>query len=82
MRIKFDQASGAFYVRVRDGEPFEALEIGPGAYVHIDEHGNVLELEFLSLEEFAELTAGGLELPDRIEDPAHWKPPTPTIGKA
>lgn len=70
MRIKFDSVSGAFYIHVRDGDPFEALEIGPGAYVHIDEHGTVLQLEFLSLEEFAELTADGLELPERIEDPA------------
>lgn len=72
MRIKFDQVSGAFYIHVRDGDPFEALEIGPGAYIHIDEHGTVLQLEFLSLEEFAELTAGGLEIPDLIEDPTHF----------
>jgi uncharacterized protein YuzE len=74
MRIKFDPASGAFYIRLRDGDPFEALELGPGAYVHIDEHGTILQLEFLSLEEFAEFTAGGLEVPDRIEDPANWEP--------
>jgi uncharacterized protein YuzE len=74
MRIKFDSVSGAFYIRIRDGQPFEALELGPGAYVHIDEHGAVLQVEFLSLAEFAELTAGGLELPDRIEDPANWEP--------
>ena len=72
MRIKFDQESGAFYILVRDGDPFEALEIAPGAYIHIDEHGIVLQLEFLSLEEFAELTAGVLDIPERIEDPAHF----------
>jgi uncharacterized protein YuzE len=72
MRIKFDSVSGAFYVHVRDGYPFEALELGPGAYVHIDEHGVVLQLEFLSLEEFAELTADGLDIPERIADPAHF----------
>ncbi len=77
MRIKFDQVSGAFYIHVRDGDPFEALEIGPGAYVHIDEQGTVLQLEFLSLEEFADLTAAspseaGLDIPERIKDPAHF----------
>ncbi len=74
MRMKFDPVSGAFYFRVRDGLPFEALELGPGAYVHIDRRGAVLQLEFLSWEEFAELAAGGLEVPERIEDPANWEP--------
>jgi hypothetical protein len=60
---------------VRDGDPFEALEVGAGAYIHIDEQGAVLQLEFLSLEEFAELTAGGLDIPDRIADPATWEAP-------
>jgi uncharacterized protein YuzE len=77
MRIKYDPASGAFYIHLRDGLPFESLELGPGAYVHLDVHGTVLQLEFLSLEEFAELTAGGLEVPDRIEDPANWEPTEP-----
>lgn len=74
MRIKSDSVSGAFYIHLRDGEPFEALELGPGAYIHIDEHGIVLQLEFLSLEEFADLTAGGLDLPECIADPANWEP--------
>ncbi len=74
MRIKFDAVSGAFYIRLRDGHPFEALELGPGAYVHIDEQGSVLGLEFLSLEEFTDLTAEGLELPDRIKDTSTWEP--------
>ncbi len=69
MRIKSDPVSGAFYIHVREGHPSEALEIAPGAYVHIDEQGAVLQVEFLSLEEFTNLTAGGLELPDRIENP-------------
>lgn len=75
MRIKSDAVSSAFYIQLRDGLPFEALELGPGAYVHIDEHGLVLQVEFLSLEEFTTLTAGGLELPDRIDDPANWEIP-------
>jgi hypothetical protein len=74
MIIKSDPVSGAFYIRLREGLPFEALEIAPGAYVHIDEAGTVLELEFLSHEEFLDLTASGLELPERIEDPAGWGP--------
>jgi uncharacterized protein YuzE len=74
MRIKSDPSSGAFYIRVREGTPFEALELAPGAYVHIDEAGAVLQLEFLSQEEFVDLTADGLELPEHIEDPADWGP--------
>ncbi len=74
MRIKFDTVSGAFYRHLCDGIPFETLELGPGAYVHIDEQGVVLQLEFLSLEEFTALTAGGLDLPDRIKDPTNWEP--------
>lgn len=71
MKIKFDKESGAFYITIREGEHSETLDLvdpGFGAYLDIDAEGNVLGLEFLSLEEFAEVTAEGLELPDRIEE--------------
>ena len=71
MKIKFDKESGAFYITIRDGEYSETLDLvdpGFGAYVDIDAEGNVLGLEFLSFEEFAEITAEGLEIPERIED--------------
>lgn len=75
MRFEFDPESGAIYVRVRNGgiaETLEMAEPGFGAYLDIDREGNVLGVEFLSFEEFAELTArygGKLEIPDTVEDP-------------
>lgn len=73
-RFDYDQQSGAFYIRVREGEYSETIplvEIGFGAGVDVDAEGSVLGFEFLSLEEFAEVTdreAGGLEIPERIEN--------------
>ena len=49
------------------------MEPGYGVGVEIDAEGNVLGVDFLSFEEFAELVSrsgGALELPARIEDPA------------
>ncbi len=77
MRIRFDKESGAFYITLREGKVHETLDLGPsaeptfGAYADVDGEGNVLGLEFLSFEEFSELTdssAGGFEIPERIED--------------
>ena len=75
MRFEFDPEGGALYVRVRDGEVAETLEMaepGFGAYLDIDREGNVLGVEFLSFEEFKELSVrfgGRLEIPDTVEDP-------------
>ena len=80
MVFEFDSESGALYVRVREGQVEETLELaepGFGAYMDIDRDGNVLGVEFLSLEEFGELVArsgGVLKLPDHIADPAHFRP--------
>lgn len=71
MKIKFDKESGAFYLKIRDGEYSETLDLvdpGFGAYMDLDAEGNVLGIEFLSFEEFAEITESGLEIPDRVED--------------
>ena len=71
MKIKFDKESGAFYLTIREGEYSETLDLidpGFGAYMDIDAEGNVLGVEFLSFEEFAEITENGLEIPDRVED--------------
>lgn len=51
--VKYDAESGAGYIRLHDGTPYEALEIGSGVYLHVDERGDPLQLEFLSLEELA-----------------------------
>ncbi|QIN77193.1 DUF2283 domain-containing protein [Rubrobacter marinus] len=79
MRFEHDSQSGALYIRVREGEIEETLDLaepGFGAHVDIDREGNVLGIEFLSFEEYAELvcrSGGALELPDRIEDPEHFR---------
>lgn len=76
MRFEFDPGGGAIYVRIRDGEIAETLEMaepGFGAYLDIDQEGNVLGVEFLSFEEFVELTArseGKLEVPVKVASPA------------
>ena len=76
MKIRHDPVSGAFYIKIREGEYEETVPLadpGFGAAADIDREGNVLGLEFLSFEEFAEIIAehgGRLELPERIEDPA------------
>ena len=74
-RFEHDPESGAFYVRLREGEYRETIplvEPGYGAGVDVDGEGNVLGVEFLSYEEYAEVVgrAGGkLDIPERIEDP-------------
>jgi uncharacterized protein YuzE len=79
MRFEFDPESGALYVRVREGQIEEMLvlaEPGFGAHLDIDREGNVVGVEFLSLQEFEELVArasGTLELPERVEDPANFR---------
>ena len=71
-RITHDPLSGAFYVRLREGTYSETVplaEPGFGAGVDVDAEGNVLGLEFLSFEEFAEIVArhgGALEVPERM----------------
>jgi uncharacterized protein YuzE len=75
MIIKEDVAAGAVYMKLRDGEVAETVEVSDAdAYVDLDADGYVLGIEFLSLEEFqhAMQTAHGLEIPERIEDPADF----------
>ncbi len=72
MIIKEDIAAGAVYMKLRDGEVAETVEVSDAdAYVDLDAEGNVLGIEFLSLEEFHRFTqtADGLKVPDHVEDP-------------
>ena len=74
-RLEHDPESGAFYIRVRNGEYHETIPLegsGFGAGVDVDAEGNVLGFEFLSFAEYAELvehSGGSLEVPDRLEAP-------------
>ncbi len=76
MRLEFDPESGALYIHVREGDVEETLDLaepGFGAHMDVDREGNVLGLEFLSFQEYAELVTrfgGTLEIPERLEDSA------------
>ena len=78
MRFRHDPATGALYFRLREGEIEETLELPtPGAYVDVDRDGNVMGVEFLSLEEFVyfmDANEGEVLLPDRIEPEAFLEP--------
>lgn len=71
-RFTHDPESGAIYVRLREGRYHETIPLakpGFGAGVDVDDEGNVLGVEFLSFEEFAEVVAahgGRLELPEHL----------------
>ncbi len=79
MRFTHDPESGAFYVRLREGEYHQTIPLieplyGGGA--DVDAEGNVLGVEFLSFEDYAEILAtvgGDLEIPEKIEDHAHFR---------
>lgn len=89
-RITHDPQSGAFYIRLREGTYDETIPLGDpglGAGVDVDAEGNVLGLEFLSFEEFAEVIAdrgGALELPERFRasDPSDSVPDDETLRGA
>ena len=72
-RLEHDPESGAFYIRVRDGEYHETIPLkgsGLGAGVDVDAEGNVLGFEFLSFAEYAELidqAGGSLEVPEQLK---------------
>ena len=78
IRFRHDPTTGALYFRLREGEIAETLELPtPGAYVDIDEDGNIMGLEFLNLQEFLysiDSAHGELGLPDRIEPGASLAP--------
>lgn len=86
MRFKKDRTTGSLYLRYREGvihDPDrppeglveETLEIGEGVYVDLDKDGYVIGVEILSLGElgdFLDKHPEGIEIPDRIENPAHF----------
>jgi uncharacterized protein YuzE len=74
--IKEDVAAGAVYMKLRDGEVAETIEVSDAdAYVDLDAEGYVLGIEFLSLDEFHAFmqAADGLRVPERIEEPGAFR---------
>ena len=75
MIVKHDIPAGAVYMKLRDGEVAETVEVADAdAYVDLDVEGYVLGIEFLSLDEFHHFiqASSGLRIPERIEDPADF----------
>lgn len=74
IRFEHDPKSGAWYVRLREGKIEETVDLaepGFGAHLDVDCEGNVLGVEFLSFEEYAELVArsgGTLEIPNALPE--------------
>lgn len=75
MRFRYDPQSGALYFRVREGRIEETLELpSPGAYMDVNEAGEVMGLEFLSLQEFVTFLSGfggEVEPPERVDAEAY-----------
>ncbi len=71
MKISHDRASGALYIKLRDGKPDHAEDFSKGAdvYADVDAEGNVLGLEALSFEDLAQAIqerGGTLDVPEKI----------------
>lgn len=87
MNLKKDRTTGSLYLRYRKGvisDPDrlpeglveETLELDEGVYMDLDKDRYVIGVEFLSLEEFGDFLEKhpeGVEIPDRVEDPAHFR---------
>ena len=72
MGISHDKESEALYFKLRDGEYDHTEDFSEGADVYLDvvQHGNVLGLEALSFEDWAqaiEERSGNLDVPERLE---------------
>ena len=71
MRFRYDPTAGALYFRLREGPIEETLELpSPGVYMDVNETGEVMGLEFLSLQEFVMFLScfgGEVELPEQVE---------------
>lgn len=84
LNMKRDEETGTLYLRFRAGAIYdpdrlpeglveESIELAEGAYLDIDEDGLVIGIEFVTLsdfEAFLEEHPEGVDIPERIEDPA------------
>ena len=69
MKIEYDKASGALYLRLREGKLDHAEDLSEKAdvYAHVDSEGRVLAVEALSSEDLIQATeegGGSLYVPD------------------
>lgn len=47
MKIEFDQAADAVYIRLKDGEVFDTKDISTGLFVDVDENDEPIGIEIL-----------------------------------
>jgi uncharacterized protein YuzE len=59
MTLRYE--SGVLYIRVREGEVEDTLELDPETYLDIDKHGQVLAYEFWKGTEMLEELKRGKE---------------------
>lgn len=75
MRMRYDPESGALYFRLVEGEIEETLDLpSPGGYMDVSAEGDVMGLEFLSIQEFVMFLSGfggEVELPERVDADAY-----------
>lgn len=53
MRLHFDEAADAFYLRLREAEIIESEEVQPGVALDFDEGGDVVAIEILGLKKLS-----------------------------
>jgi uncharacterized protein YuzE len=49
MKLHFDEAADAFYMRLRDARIIESEEVQPGVILDFDDDGQVVAIEILGL---------------------------------
>jgi uncharacterized protein YuzE len=47
LKLKYDRASDALYIKLKEGRVADSEEITPGVIVDYDEHGEVIGIEIL-----------------------------------
>ncbi len=70
MRIERDQEHDLLYIELLDGEVEETVDLAAGVHADIDDRGNVVGVEFLSLsafENYMDEKGGEIELPVWID---------------
>jgi len=49
LRVKYDRAADALYIKLRDGKIVESDEVAPGIIVDLDENNEIVGIEILDV---------------------------------
>ena len=66
MRIEYSPTINAIYVRLRDGEVADTVEVGDDVYADLDEAGEPIGVEFLDAAEFFPFLARHAPAPEGV----------------